>query len=331
MNKGIGVAVALGAALFLGGCEKTREAPPLQGYVEGDFVLLAAPAAGWLERLYVQRGQVLAQGEPVFMLEHAAEDAAKREALERLKAAEEKAANLRGSRRPPEIEASTAQAAQARASRELSELQLRQQEKLFAAGFISKAQMDAARTTYDRDIARVRELEAQGRLARESVGREAEIRGAAAEVDAARALVAQADWRLAQRGANAPSASLVQDLYFRQGEWVPAGRPIVSLLPPQNVKLRFFVPETLLGALKPGDPVTVSCDACGAPITARISFISTQAEYTPPVIYSQGSREKLVFMIEARPELADAPRLRPGQPVDVRLGSGTAAGTDTKR
>jgi HlyD family secretion protein len=331
MNKGIGVAVALGAALLLGACERNRETPPLQGYVEGDFVLLAAPAAGWLEKLYVQRGQTLAQGEPVFTLEHAAEDAAKREALERLKAAEERAANLRGSRRPPEIEASTAQAAQARASRELSELQLKQQEKLFAAGFISKAQMDAARTTYERDIARVRELEAQGRLARESVGREAEIRGAAAEVDAARALVAQADWRLAQRGADAPSASLVQDLYFRQGEFVPAGRPIVSLLPPQNVKLRFFVPETLLGALKPGDPVTVSCDGCGAPITARISFISTQAEYTPPVIYSQGSREKLVFMIEARPDLADAPRLRPGQPVDVRRGSGTAAGTDTKR
>jgi HlyD family secretion protein len=314
------ICVAL-ASTGLGGCSAEPQPAPLQGYVEGEFVLLGAPAAGRLEKLHVQRGQQVAAGERVFDLDDVAEQAAARESAERLKAAAERMANLRGSRRAPEIEASAAQAGQARASRELSELQLAQQEKLFASGFISKAQLDAARTTYERDLARVAELQAQSRLAGESVGRDPEIRAAAAEVAAARAQLAQAEWRLAQRSAPAPAAGLVQDLYFRQGEWVPAGRPVASLLPPPNVKVRFFVPETAVAAIKPGDAISVACDGCGAPIAAQVSFISSQAEYTPPVIYSQGSREKLVYMIEARPAPADAARLRPGQPVDVALGA----------
>ena len=108
------------------------------------------------------------------------------------------------------------------------------------------------------------------------------------------------------------------DTFFRAGEWVAAGQPVVSLLPPGATKARFFVPESELGAIAIGQAVSVACDGCSAPVAARISFISTQAEYTPPVIYSNSQRARLVFMVEARPDPKDAARLRPGQPIDVR-------------
>ncbi len=312
--------LVVAVALALGACSPASS-PPLQGYVEGEYVLVAAPAAGTLEKLFVSRGQIVEAGSPIFRLEHANEDAARLQAAEQLRMARERLANLEGSRRPPEIEAAAEQAKQAQAAQELSTLQLKQQERLFAAGFISKAQMDAARASYDRDVARFAEVRAQTRLAKESIGRTAEIRAARADVEAARAALAQADWRLEQRSAAAAAKALVQDTYFVEGEWVPAGRPIASLLPPGNIKVRFFVPETQIGGLKQGAAISLRCDGCAHPIAAAISYISPQAEYTPPVIYSKESRAKLVFMVEARPGLADAPLLHPGQPVDVGLSS----------
>jgi HlyD family secretion protein len=106
-------------------------------------------------------------------------------------------------------------------------------------------------------------------------------------------------------------------VFFRQGEYVQAGQPVVALLPPANIKLRFFVPESELAALKLGQAIRVRCDGCGAPVVATLSHIASQAEYTPPVIYSNSQRARLVFMVEAKPEPADAARLHPGQPVDI--------------
>lgn len=323
MTTGRWMAIAF-TSVMLNAC---NDAPSgaIQGYVEGEFVMLGAGSGGVLESLHVSRGQQVDAGAPVFELEHGAESAARKEAAERLRNAQARLANLRGGRRGAELDALAAQTEQAKAAQELSSIQLRQQEKLFAAGFISKAQLDAARTNHERDMARVAELSAQARLARQSIGREAEIQGAVAEVEAARAALAQADWRLSQRRVVAPAAGLVQDTFFQPGEWVPAGRPIASLLPPGNTKVRFFVPEALLGTIKQGDTVHVACDGCPAAITASIVFISRQAEFTPPVLYSRGSREKLVFMVEAKPRTEDATRLRPGQPVDVTLDAAPPA------
>jgi HlyD family secretion protein len=117
---------------------------------------------------------------------------------------------------------------------------------------------------------------------------------------------------------DAPAAARVADTYFRVGEWVNAGVPVVSLLPEGAIKARFFVPEADLGSITPGQAVTLSCDGCGAPIAARITRIATQAEYTPPVIFSNAQRAKLVFMVEAKPDGTDGKRLKPGQPLDVR-------------
>lgn len=308
----------LAGALALAGCGE-RTATGFQGYAEGEFVLVAAPAAGKLEKRWVNRGQEVEAGAPLFALEDVNEKASRREAEERLHNAEAKLANISAGKRKPELDAVQAQEAQAASARELSTRQLKQQEALHAKGFLSAAALDEARNNYNRDIARVAEMEAQIRLARMTIGRDKEIAAAQADVETARAVLAQSDWRLAQRAIAAPAKALVYDTLYSEGEWVAAGGPVVSLLPPGNLKLRFFVPEAAVGGLKAGQAVRAVCDGCGAPIAAKISYISRQAEFTPPVIYSREQRAKLVFLIEARPEPGDAAKLRPGQPLDVFL------------
>ena len=279
---------------------------------------VAAPFAGTLSELSVKRGDQVAAAAPLFALERENESAARREAGERLAAAEARLANLRSGKRLPEVETAAEQLQQARAMRELSAANVKRQQQLFASGFISGAALDDARAQVKRDEARVRELEAVVATTK-MPARVDEIRAAEADARAAREVVAQSAWRLAQRAVAAPTAGLVHDTYYVVGDWVPAGNPVASLLPPGNVKVRFFVAETVLGRLKRGQTLTVTCDSCAAPITASIVFISDRAEFTPPVLYSKENRSKLVYLVEAKPAPADAARLHPGQPVDVTL------------
>lgn len=123
--------------------------------------------------------------------------------------------------------------------------------------------------------------------------------------------------RLSRRQAMSPDSGIVQQVYYRPGETVPAGRPVLALLPPRNLKLRFFAPQALLPEIKFGQIVTVTCDGCEKDLTAKVSFIARSAEFTPPVIYSQEERAKLVFLIEARPEQPE--KFRVGQPVSVTI------------
>jgi HlyD family secretion protein len=312
------LAAAVAGLLMLAACGDKSPAG-FQGYAEGEFVLVAAPAAGKLEKRWVSRGQEVAADAPLFALEDLNEKASRREAEERVHNAEAKLANIAAGKRKPELDAVQAQEAQAAAARELSQRQLKQQQALNAQGFLSAAGLDAARANYDRDIARVAEMEAQIRLSRMAIGRDKEIAAAQADVETALAVLAQSDWRLAQRAIASPAKALVHDTFYSEGEWVAAGNPVVSLLPPGNIKLRFFVPETAVGALTLGQAVRAACDGCSAPVSAKISYISRQAEFTPPVIYSREQRSKLVFLIEARPEAGDAAKLKPGQPLDVSL------------
>lgn len=303
----------LGINLF--GCEKPAN-DAWQGYIEGEYVLLAAPSAGQLQKLYVRRGDKVEPGKPTFALEQESERAARLQTEEQLKSAEARLENLRAGRRAPEIESLRAAVTAAKAALALSSSQLAQQRKLFNGGFIAQARLDEALSVHARDAARLAEAEAQLRNALQPLGRDAERKAAEGDVAAARAAVAQAAWRLEQKSIEAPVAGLVQDTFFVEGEWVPAGRPVVSLLPPGNVKARFYVPETVLGSIQPGSALELRCDGCPAPFAAKVSYVSTQAEYTPPVLYSKESRSKLMFLVEARLEGAG---LRPGQPVDVRL------------
>lgn len=309
--------MTMSLALLIAGCGE--EAPPYhQGYAEAEYVRVALPFAGTLERLNVQRGMQVKAGDPLFILESENEAAMRREAEERLRNAEAQLANLTKGRRPTEIAAIRAQLAQAQAVLELSEAQLKRAAQLLAQGFIAREKYDEVRAARDRDRARVAQLKADLATA-QLPARPDEIKAAEAAVEAAKANLAQAAWRLEQKSATAPVAALVADTYFVNGEWVNAGVPVVSLLPPQNVKVRFFVPETILGGLRVGQELSVACDGCVEPISAQVSFIAPQAEFTPPVIYSRENRARLVFLIEARPVLQDAVKLHPGQPVEVRL------------
>jgi len=303
--------------LVLGACGSN--APDhYQGYVEGEYVRVATPLAGVLEKLSVRRGMKVQAGDPLFALEHENESAARREAAERLKNLEAQLANLQKGRRPSELDAIRAQLAQAEANVTLSRTQLERMQELVSQNFVAKERLDEARAAYTRDTQRVRELKAQLATAN-LAARPDEIKAAEFNVEAARAALAQAEWRLAQKSLKAPVAGLVQDTYFVEGEWVNANQPVVSLLPPENIKVRFFVEEGAVGALKAGQKLTVTCDGCPAPIPATVSFVSPQAEFTPPVIYSREERAKLVFLVEARPLRPDAPKLNPGQPVEVRF------------
>jgi HlyD family secretion protein len=308
----------LSLAVFAYGCTP-RAAEPLTGYVEGEFVLVASPWGGTLARLSVARGDEVKRGDRLFAIEDSLEQAAVDEAQARVRAAEARIENLSASRRVAEIDALKQQVAAARASLALSEETLRQQQRLRAQGFVSEASLDAARSTRDRDAAQLAQAQAQVRSAEESIGREPEIAAARAELEAARAAREQAATRVEQKAPTAPADAHVADTYFRVGESVPAGAPVVSLLPVQNVKLRFFVPQDRLGALRIGDPVRARCDGCEAPVDARIVFIAPRAEFTPPVIYGEQARQKLVFLVEARPSPIAAARLHPGMPVDIEL------------
>ena len=308
----------LAAVILLAGCGEPAD-DGWQGYIEGEYVMLASPAAGQLQKLYVRRGDEIEPGKPAFALEQESERAARLQSEEQLKSAEARLENLRAGRRAPEIESLRAAVVQAKAALALSSSQLAQQEKLFKGGFIAQAVLDQAQSAHARDAALLKGAEAQLRTALQPLGRDDERKAAEGEVAAARAALAQADWKLEQKSIAAPAAGVVQDTFYVQGEWVPAGRPVVSLLPPGNVKARFYVPQAALSDVAPGREIEIRCDGCPAALAARVSFVSSQAEYTPPVLYSRESRAKLLFLVEARPRAADGARLRPGQPVDVRL------------
>ena len=287
-----------------------------QGYIEGEYVLLASPYAGQLQKLHVRRGERIETGKPVFALEQESERAARLEAEERLRSAQARLENLRVPRRAPEIDALRAELRQAQVARELAAVNLQREEGLVRDGATSRLRYDEARSALERDTARVSEAEAQLKNAQMPLGREPERKAAQGEVEAAKAALAQAAWRLEQKSVAAPVGGLVHETFFVEGEWVPAGRPVAALLPPENVKARFYVPEVSLSAVSVGKDIEIRCDGCPAPIAATVTYVSNQAEYTPPVLFSRESRAKLMFLVEAR---LQGTNLRPGQPVDVKL------------
>ena len=309
-----------GSALILALLAGCTPAPSqrVQGYVEGEFVHVASPLAGQLDTLSVQRGAQVKKDSPLFALEHGMETAAREEAERRLAQAKATLEDAKKGRRPSELTSLDAQLGQARAALVLSEKEYERQEDLHRRGVSSAEAFDRARALRDQDAHRVAQLEADSQTARLG-SREDQVAAAEANVRALQAGVAQADWALSQKKQSAPQDGLVFDTLYQQGEWVAAGRPVVVLLPPANVKVRAFVPETRVGGIHLGGGARVFVDGAGEPFSGKVSFISPQAEFTPPVIYSQESRGKLVFMIEIRFDAAAAVKLHPGQPVDVEF------------
>jgi HlyD family secretion protein len=169
----------------------------------------------------------------------------------------------------------------------LSEAEFTRQDKLVRTGASAPQELDRARSTRDQDKRRL----------------------------------TQTDWSFLQKRQAAPQTGLVYDTLYREGEWVAAGKPVVALLPPQNIKVRAFVPETRIGLIHYGDEIRVAVDGVSDHFIGKVSYISPRAEYTPPVIYSRETRDKLVFMVEAVFDPATAAKLHPGQPVDVQFES----------
>jgi len=263
-------------ALLLCACGRNEPTPWL-GYAEGEAAYVAAPQAGWVAQLRVKRGDAVANGDALFRLDDTREEAATAQAR-------------------ATIAQASADLAQARASLDYARKDLARQARLVAAHAGTAATLDLARSNYAQAEARIGQIEAQRK--------------------AAEATLAGANYALNERDVISRTHGRVEDVYFREGEYAPAQTPVIAILPPENIFVRFFVPETEFSRVKLGQKVRIRCDGCASEITAVITFIAQRQEFTPPVIFSQDNREKLVFKLEAR-----APgglKLSPGQPVEVR-------------
>jgi len=270
--------VLLSLALALTACGRATS-DVMQGYGEADYVYIASQESGVLGELLVREGDTVEAGATLFRLDR------DRLALNADSASAQASAAAQAVR-TAQAQARLAQANYARGA------------ELFERGFYPRARLDSDRAARDAANAQL----AQAR-------REASAAGAATGL---------ARERLRDLDGAAPSGGTIEQIYHRPGEVVTAGQPIVALLPPENMKVRFFAPEAMLASLPVGARVNVTCDGpgCEAPFVATVSFVAREPQFTPPVIYSLDRREKLVFLVEAR---FDSPvPIRPGMPVDVR-------------
>ncbi len=266
---------ALAAVLLLAGCEKPHEGTWL-GYAEGDTAFVSAPQPGWVTAVNVERGALVKKGDPLFVLDDTSQIAARDQANAAIAQAQ-------------------GQLGQAEANLDLTRRQFERQRGLMKTTATSRQLYDQAKSAYDAAVAQVEQIKANE--------------------SQARATLSNAAYQLSQRQIVSLTTGRVQDVYFRPGEYAPAMTPVISILPPENIYVRFFVPEDQFARIKLGQKVKIHCDGCANDIVATVSFIASQQEYTPPVIFSNQSRKQLVFKVEAR-----APgglKLNPGQPVDI--------------
>ena len=278
----------------------------LSGYIEGDSLFLAAPVAGTVSRITAMEGQRVAAGAQLFAIDPATLSAQGEQARAQVAEARTQIASAQANAQQADAEAVAASSDVEKARRDLNRLlAVRRDDPAAVAG----TDIDAAQ-------AALREASARLRAASETAeARRAQIAAARAQEGQAKGGESEVAIRVGQLSPPAPSAARVEDVFYRPGEWVAANQPVVSLLPDDRIKVRFFVPEDEVAKYRPGKDVRFSCDSCANGLTAKISFVSPRPEFTPPVIFSRDSRDRLVFMVEALP--AKPAGLMPGLPVDV--------------
>lgn len=301
---------------ILSACSGDQQSNNYVGYVEAEYVYVAAPQSGWLTSLQGREGDEAVAGDILFELDKDQQIAAADDAAGRLAQAEAQLRNLESGARPEEIDALEAQLAEANARLTQARSERNRWLPLVREGNASRARGDQVQADYDTALAQVRAAKEAIEVAK-LAARDAAQDAAAAAVTSAKANLAQAQWRLDQRSVKAKAGGRIENVFHRQGEFVTAGAPVFSILPASGLKVRFFAPQAALPKFSTGARVLVDADGLDAPIEAIISYIAAEAEFTPPVIYSIGSRDKLVFLIEAR--LSEGGKLRPGLPVDVSL------------
>jgi HlyD family secretion protein len=308
------------AGLIAAGFGYAAQAQTYIGYVEADYIRATALSAGRLTALNITRGQSVKAGELIARLDDTLETAQANEARARLAQAQAQAADLELGKRTPEIDVIQNQRAQAQAQLNLSRAQVARLTALAKTGVASREALDQAIMAVTRDEARVKEANSQIAVARLTTGRSAAIEAARANVEVARASLAQAEWRLTERTIIAAADGTIADIIYRPGEMVPQGSAIALIISPAYVKARFYVPQADLQKTKTGTLVDVKCDGCTTPTSARISYVAPDAEFTPPVIYSDGARDKLMFLIEATATDGLLP-IAPGQPIKVTIAT----------
>ncbi len=317
---GIAVIVVLATALILTRVwwEPTfgfARDPGYLGYVEGETSLIAPPIAGRLIERPVERGGRVKKGDRLFVIDPvvARAEVARTEAL--LAESRARYENLLTGKRQEEQDVIRGQRREAEASLALAEIDLQRQTQLLERAITTRQAFDQVQSQVRQLRSRVASLTAQEKVG-DLAARPDEIAAARALVNQNEANVDQARKRLEDLMPVAPEDALIENTFFNVGELVPAGTPVLSLLPPFRVRLRFFVPEEDVARARIGETVEFVCDACPAGLKATIIYVSPRSEFTPPVIYSQSARTKLVFLVEARPLATQAP-LPPGLPVVV--------------
>lgn len=285
------------------------------GYVEGETSLIAPPVAGRLVERPVERGQQVKKGDRLFVIDPVMARAEVARAEAALAEAQARYENLLKGKRPEEQDVVRAQRRENEAALAQAEIEYKRQAELLARGVGTRKDYEQAESQARQLRSRSASLAAQEKVG-DLAARPDEIAAAKAQIAQDEANVAQAKKRLDDLMPVAPEDGLIENTFFNTGEWVPAGTPVVSLLPPFRVKLRFYVPQEDAAQMTMGAPVSFTCDGCPADLKAKITYVSPRAEFTPPVIYSQSARAKLVFLVEARPEPTQA-RLPPGLPITV--------------
>jgi HlyD family secretion protein len=311
-------AVAVAIAMFTFPANQDSEFP---GYMEADLVLVGSEQGGRVANLSVEEGAAVKQGDPIFTLESSEQEASVAAAKARVAEAEARLADAKAElKRPDEIKVLEAALAESKAMLQVASNNLERAQALFDKGWTTKAQLDDAIAQHDRNEAAVAEAEKRI-IAAKLPGRSDMIDAAAANAEAARHALAEAEKNLGKRQVFAPADGTVEEVYFRPGEVVNPGQGVIALLPPRNLKVRFFVAEPERATLQVDQRVSLTCDGCPPDLHAKINFIAREAEFTPPVIFSREQRQKLVYLVEARPE-GPAERLTAGQPVTVTLAPG---------
>lgn len=300
---------------LLGGCAP----PPLAtGYVEGEYVLLAPVETGRIDSLLKKRGDRIAKNEVLVRMEASDAEIALRQAEAALEQAKAQLENLKEGKRPEEIAAidATVQSAVAQAAE--AKRVFDRETELNRRGINAKADLDQATTVLQQAEALVSQTRANLAVAR-LPARPKEIDAASAQVRQAEEQLADARWRLEQKDLKVPVDGVVEDVVRRQGEIAGPSQPVLSILPDGAVKVRLYVGESHISQLSLGTSIDIRCDGCPEDLAATVTYISSGPEFTPPVIYSLENRQKLVYLIEARPE-GESEALKPGLVVDAVLG-----------
>ncbi|POR53974.1 HlyD family secretion protein [Bosea psychrotolerans] len=290
----------------------------IAGYVEGEYVRLGPIDTARIEQILVRRGDRVEAGKIVAGLETTDARNAVSESEARLVQAQAQLENLRSGKRPEEIAVIAASLASAKAQEREADRALDRRQDLFRRGVSTQADLDQALTARDVASARVREIAANLDVAR-LAARAEEIKASENQVEQAKSALAQARWRLSQRQLVMPSAGRISDVLRRVGELAGPSAPVLLMLPDDAAKLMLYVPETRISGVTTGMRLDVRCDGCAPGLTATVTYVSPEPEFTPPVIYSAQTRQKLVYLVEARPDGGPQSALQPGQIVDVML------------